>query len=221
MHKDKKAMNILFIGLDKDMFGNVINCTTSKEVWDTIQILCEGTEQVRENKMQLLIQQYEHFHFKQSETLSDTYIRFQKLLNAMKLYGRVYLIKDTNFKFLRSLPKEWKPMTVSHRHSHEFKDYNLEKLYGVLKTYELELQQDEKIEKGQRKDKSVALVAKNKEEETSEVVVTEAPSKIAGKNRQEAGKGKGKADIEEESVHKKILMTLMNILLSCLGDSLN
>ena len=29
-------------------------------------------------------------------------------------------------------------MTVSLRRSYEFKDYNLEKLYGVLKTYELE-----------------------------------------------------------------------------------
>ena len=76
VHKDKKAMNILFNDLDKDMFDNVINCTTSKEVWDTIQILCEGTEQVRENKIQLLIQQCEHFHFKQSETLSETYSRF-------------------------------------------------------------------------------------------------------------------------------------------------
>ena len=96
-------------------------------------------------------------------------------------------------------------MTVSLRHSHEFKDYNLEKLYGVLKTYELEIQQDEEIEKGQRKDKSVALVAKNKEEETSKVVVIEAPSKIASENRQEDGKGKGKAEIKEESVHQEDL----------------
>ena len=44
VHKDKKAMNILFNGLDKNMFDNVINCTTSKEVWDIIQTLCEGTE---------------------------------------------------------------------------------------------------------------------------------------------------------------------------------
>ena len=83
--------------------------------------------------MQLLIQQYEHFHFKQS----DTYSRFQTLLNSLRLYGRVYSEKDTNLKFIRSLPKEWKLMTVSLRHLHEFKDYNLEKLYGVLKTYEL------------------------------------------------------------------------------------
>ena len=32
VHNDKKTMNILFNGLDKDMFDNVINCTTSKEV---------------------------------------------------------------------------------------------------------------------------------------------------------------------------------------------
>ena len=76
MHKDKKAMNTLFNGLDNDMVDNVINCTTSKEVWDTVQILFEGNKQVRENKMQLLIQQYEHFHFKKSETLSDTYSIF-------------------------------------------------------------------------------------------------------------------------------------------------
>ena len=44
VHKDKKSMNILFNGLDKNMFDNVINCSTSKEVWDTIQTLCEGTE---------------------------------------------------------------------------------------------------------------------------------------------------------------------------------
>ena len=96
-------------------------------------------------------------------------------------------------------------MTVSLRHSHEFKDYNLEKLYGVLKIYELEMQQDEKIEKGQRKDKSVALVAKNKEEETSEGVVFEAPIKIDGENRLEAEKGKGKTEIEEESLHQENL----------------
>ena len=32
VHKDKKAMNILFNGLDKDMFDNIINSNTTKEV---------------------------------------------------------------------------------------------------------------------------------------------------------------------------------------------
>ena len=63
-------------------------------------------------------------------------------------------------KFLRVLPKEWKPMTVSLRNTQEFKDYTLERLYGTLKTYELEMEQDEEIEKSQKKGySSVALVA--------------------------------------------------------------
>ena len=107
--------------------------------------------------MQLLIQKYEAFHFKSGESVNDTYSRFQKLMNGLKLYGRTYSTEDTHLKFLRSLPKEWKPMSVSLRHSHEFKDYALDKTYGVLRTYELEIQQDEEIEKGHRKDKSIAL----------------------------------------------------------------
>ena len=43
VHKDKNVMNILFNGLDKNMFDNVITCTTLKEVWDTLQTLCEGS----------------------------------------------------------------------------------------------------------------------------------------------------------------------------------
>ncbi|KAL8094321.1 hypothetical protein AgCh_036014 [Apium graveolens] len=40
IRKDNKAMNILFNGLDQDMFDNVINSQTAKEVWDTVQIIC-------------------------------------------------------------------------------------------------------------------------------------------------------------------------------------
>ena len=36
VHKDKKTMNIMFNSLNRDMFDNVINFTTYKEVWDTI-----------------------------------------------------------------------------------------------------------------------------------------------------------------------------------------
>ena len=90
VHKDKNTMKILFNGLDQDMFDSVISCSTSKEVRDTIRNICEGNEQVRENKMQVLIQQYKSIHFKAGESLSDTFNRFQKLLNGLKLYGKIY-----------------------------------------------------------------------------------------------------------------------------------
>ncbi|XP_074342184.1 uncharacterized protein LOC141679633 [Apium graveolens] len=44
VHQDNKAMNIMLNGLDQDMFDNVINCKTAKNIWDQVQVLCKGTE---------------------------------------------------------------------------------------------------------------------------------------------------------------------------------
>ena len=38
-------------------------------------------------------------------------------------------------------------MTFSLRNSQDYKDFTLERLYGILKTYELEMEQDEQLEK--------------------------------------------------------------------------
>ena len=84
-------------------------------------------------------------------------------------------------------------MIVALRHSHNYHEYNLEKLYGVLKTYELELQQDEELEKGQKKDISVALVAQKQveqEDDVKDVTAKTTPSKDACEGRPEASKGK-------------------------------
>ena len=87
-------------------------------------------------------------------------------------------------------------MTVTLNHSHEFKDYNLEKLYGVLKTSELEIHQDDGIERSQRKEKTVALVVKEKEIKkavsSEEEVVSEAPRRNAGEGKLEAEEAKAK-----------------------------
>ncbi|XP_063935540.1 uncharacterized protein LOC135147084 [Daucus carota subsp. sativus] len=155
--------------------------------------------------MQLLIQQYESFHFKAGENLSDTFNIFQKLVNSLKLYGRVYQVKDSNLKFLRALPKEWKPMTVYVRNTQEFKDYTLERLYGTLKTYELEMEQDDEIEKNQKKGNSfVALVASGevsvKDKGKSQVKEIEKLVKEdSSESRKRKAKVKEEADSGEES----------------------
>ncbi|KAL8100273.1 hypothetical protein AgCh_032501 [Apium graveolens] len=138
VRKDKKAMNILFNGVDGDMFDNIINCKTAKE-----------------------------------------------LLNALKLHGRVYQTKDSNIKFLRSLPKEWKPMIVSLRNSQDYKEFTFERLYDILKTYALEIEQDEKMEKGRKKGGSIALVAKLEKEKEIKVEAVESTLKVC------ESKGKG------------------------------
>ena len=61
IRKDYKIINILSQGLDNMMLNKVMNLDTSKAVCDTIAVICNGTEKVRENKLQMLMQTYEWF----------------------------------------------------------------------------------------------------------------------------------------------------------------
>ncbi|KAK1360411.1 hypothetical protein POM88_044885 [Heracleum sosnowskyi] len=133
-------MNILFNGLEQEMFDNVINCTTAKEVWDTVRTLCEGTEQSSSKR----VEAYDCFSEKHSRV-----------------------------------------------------DYTLERLYGTLKTYEMEMEQDEEIEKGQKKGGSIALIASvNQLEDDNEEAARATTSRASC--RSDVSKGKGKMTEEEE-----------------------
>lgn len=48
-------------------------------------------------------------------------------------------LKTPISSFQGFLPREWKSMTVFLRHSHDYKEHTLEKLHGIMKTYELEI----------------------------------------------------------------------------------
>ena len=63
--KEKVALNdhvqlILLDSLsnDKVMGGNVITCSSAFDMWRKIELLCEGSEKVRENQKQILVSQY-------------------------------------------------------------------------------------------------------------------------------------------------------------------
>ncbi|KAK1392927.1 hypothetical protein POM88_011983 [Heracleum sosnowskyi] len=76
---------ILVDCLDPVMHNHVLNCDTAKHIWDTIEIINEGTEEVRENKLEILTSQYEHFRSNPGEGISETYELEQ--IQQDELYG--------------------------------------------------------------------------------------------------------------------------------------
>ena len=47
---DDSLQLILIDSLNDHMYNQVVNCTSAKEIWETISIICEGTDEVRENQ---------------------------------------------------------------------------------------------------------------------------------------------------------------------------
>ena len=43
---------------DKVMGGNVITCSSAYDMWKKIELLCEGSEEVRKNQKKILVPQY-------------------------------------------------------------------------------------------------------------------------------------------------------------------
>lgn len=85
----------------------MIACKIAKEIWDTLEPQCQGTDSIKNNGRAILIQEYEKFVAKADESLTDVYDRFLTLLNNLSLFKKEYDAEDSNIKFLRALLGEW------------------------------------------------------------------------------------------------------------------
>ncbi|KAL8088143.1 hypothetical protein AgCh_038062 [Apium graveolens] len=72
---DSDLQLILIESFDNVMYNNIVNCDTTKQIWEKIEILCEGTEEVRLNQRRILISQYEGFMAKPKESITDVFER--------------------------------------------------------------------------------------------------------------------------------------------------
>ncbi|KAL8110822.1 hypothetical protein AgCh_026529 [Apium graveolens] len=146
---DSALQLILIESPDNIMYNNIVNCDTAKQIWEKIEILCEGTEEVRSNQRRILISQYEGFMAKPKESITDVFERFNKLINDLQLHDKFYDVEEVNLKFLFTLPDHLEQKISAIREGRDLSGITLEVLYGVLKTYKLEMIQKKSLRAGQ------------------------------------------------------------------------
>ena len=64
-----KAKYLLMYALSKSQYDKIISCDSTKEIWDRLQTLYEGTNQVKETKINMLVHQYEMFKMLEHENI--------------------------------------------------------------------------------------------------------------------------------------------------------
>ncbi|KAL8148088.1 hypothetical protein AgCh_005433 [Apium graveolens] len=165
--KDARVRHLLHSAIDNIMSNRVINCKTAKEIWDALETRCQGTEAIKKNRRTILTQEYEHFDSKAGESLTELYDRFIKLLNDLSLVDKEYDLEDSNLKFLLAFPENWDLKSTTIRDNYALDETTLDEIYGMLKTYELEM--DQRSKRHGRKSRIVALKA---EEESPKVAIS-------------------------------------------------
>ena len=165
---DLRAKNILTSALGFDEFFRVSNCTTAKEMWDTLEVTHEGTEEVKRSRMNTLSQEYEMFRMKPGESILELQKRFTHLINHLISLGKDFSNSDLNLKVLRSLTRVWQPKVTAISEKKSLSKMTLAALFGKLQEHELELSRLEESEEVDKKKRTISLKAKAKEEESQQ-----------------------------------------------------
>ena len=88
MQLNSKAISILYCALEPNEFNRISACTSAKEIWDKLKVAHEGTDEVRENKLNILVHDYELFKMHPYEDIKSMFTRFTTITNELALYGR-------------------------------------------------------------------------------------------------------------------------------------
>jgi len=84
MEKNAKAKKLLYFGLGHDKYTRISECESAKEIWNALQIAHEGTNQVKQSRIELLIRKYELVEMSNKETVMDMYTRFTHITIELK-----------------------------------------------------------------------------------------------------------------------------------------
>ncbi|KAH9672063.1 hypothetical protein KPL70_017583 [Citrus sinensis] len=87
---NSKTMNALFCALDKKEFHKVSSCESANEIWHKLEVVYEGTNQVKESKISRYTRQYELFQMEQNENRYSMYTRFTDIVNTLGALGKTF-----------------------------------------------------------------------------------------------------------------------------------
>ncbi|GJU00375.1 retrovirus-related pol polyprotein from transposon TNT 1-94 [Tanacetum coccineum] len=120
----------------------------------------DSNSQVKDNKIDLLVQQYEQFVISEDESIDSAFARFNTIITSLKALDEGYSSKNYVRKFLRALHPKWRAKVTAIEESKDLTSLSLDELIGNLKVHEMIIKKDSEIVKAKVERKSIALKAK-------------------------------------------------------------
>ncbi|GKC10882.1 retrovirus-related pol polyprotein from transposon TNT 1-94, partial [Tanacetum coccineum] len=158
--KNNEAKMVIYNALPRKEYERIFMCNTAKEIWKTLLITHQGNSQVKDNKIDLLVQQYEQFVISEDESIDSAFARFNTIITSLKALDEGYSSKNYVRKFLRTLHPKWRANVTTIKESKDLTSLSLDELIGNLKVHEMIIKKDSEIVKAKVERKSLALKAK-------------------------------------------------------------
>ncbi|VFQ97991.1 unnamed protein product [Cuscuta campestris] len=136
---DNVAKAAIFKTLDPITFSKIKHLKTAMEIWQGLGKLCEGSEDLRKQKIEVLLEKFKRFKMLPGESFDMLDERFHKILNDLASLNHVLFPKEKNVRLLRSLPTEWYTKATTMEEGRNLENYIVQGLLDELRTYEHKL----------------------------------------------------------------------------------
>ncbi|GKB79911.1 retrovirus-related pol polyprotein from transposon TNT 1-94 [Tanacetum coccineum] len=120
----------------------------------------QGNNQVKDNKIDLLVQQYVQFVISEDESIDSAFARFNNIITSLKALDEGYSRKNYVRKLLMALHPKWRAKVTAIEESKDLTLLSLDELIENLKVHEMIIKKDFEIIKAKVERKSLVLKAK-------------------------------------------------------------
>lgn len=102
-----RSIYILVFVMNRNDYNRIFQCKMAKEVWRAFKATHEGTKQVRDSKIRILVNEFETFTIKHNENIVKTFTRFTDIFNGLEGLGRRFREAKKVDKILTCLSPKW------------------------------------------------------------------------------------------------------------------
>nr|GFB52996.1 hypothetical protein [Tanacetum cinerariifolium] len=110
---DIQASNTLSQGLPIRIFSTLNQTQSAKEIWESLELLMQGSGQTLDRRKEDLFDKYERFRANGNELIQDYFVRLHNLINDMKVTKLTIPTHQMNTKFVNNLPPYWSKYVTS------------------------------------------------------------------------------------------------------------
>ena len=104
---DRQAKAELVCGIPPSLYGTILVCKTTKEIWDRLEALLQGSKSMTRKKAQSAVDAYESFTIAPDEELSSSQSRFSICIDNLEASGLTRTPMEYNSKYINALGPEW------------------------------------------------------------------------------------------------------------------
>jgi hypothetical protein len=163
LHRNVQAMRVITGSLCAQKFNKVRNIQIAKVIWDTLKEAHEGTEHVRQGKMDIVNEELELFFMKDGETIREMYDRLILVVLDIRALGSVdWDDSKVTKKLVRAFPPKDKNLAAIIIRDPNYHKMTLNQLLGEILHQEL-VDQDVEKSLSLKMNKSLALNASSSE----------------------------------------------------------